>query len=140
MHKAKVKKIYLAEKIYIRKEHVEDADKLLSLYTYDNGDEWLSTIEEDEEYYIVPSNSYHKLEWEELEDDRNFVAMDNEHNFIGKLRWEQQEVADKFLARGRARSGILQAPCGCKTFTGCEIVSKNTKTFTGCETFIQTSG
>ena len=130
MHKAKVKKIYLAEKIYIRKEHVEDADKLLSLYTYDNGDEWLSTIEEDEEYYIVPSNSYHKLEWEELEDDRNFIAMDSEHNFIGKLRWEQQEVADKFLARGRARSGILQAPCGWgKTFTGCEIISKNnTKT------------
>ena len=51
-------------------------------------------------------------------------------NLQENLRWEQQEVADKFLSRGRARSGILQAPCGWgKTFTGCEIISKNnTKT------------
>ena len=130
LSKVHVKKIYLAEKIYIKKEDVADVDQLLSLYTYDNGDEWLSTISEDDEYYVVPSNSYHKLTWDKLEDDRNFVQMDNEHEFIGKLRWEQQEVADKFLSRGRARSGILQAPCGWgKTFTGCEIISKNnTKT------------
>ena len=125
MNKAHVKKIYLAEKIYIKKEDVLDEDQLLSLYTYDNGDEWLSTIEENDEYYIVPSNSYHKLEWDEIEDDRNFVQMEESHDFIGELRWEQQEVVDKFFSRGRARSGILQAPCGWgKTFTGCEIISK----------------
>ena len=60
--KAQVQKIYLAEKIYIKKKDVEDADQLLSLYTYNNGDEFFSTISEDEDYYIVPSNSYHKLE------------------------------------------------------------------------------
>ena len=56
--------------------------------------------------------------------------MESPHEFAGKLRWEQQEVVDKFFSRGRARSGILQAPCGWgKTFTGCEIISKNnTKT------------
>ena len=82
MKKAKVKKIYLAEKIYIQKDHVEDVDLLLSLYTYDNGDEFLSTIEEDDEYYIVPSNSYYKLEWDEIEDDRNFVQMNESHDFF----------------------------------------------------------
>ena len=130
MNKAKVKKIYLSDKIYIKKKDVEDVDQLLSLYTYDNGDEFLSTISEDEDYYIVPSNSYHKLEWDEIDDQRNFVQMETPHEFVGKLRWEQQEVVDKFFARGRARSGILQAPCGWgKTFTGCEIISKNnTKT------------
>ena len=130
MRKAKVKKIILAEKIYIAKEDVEDADTLLGLYTYDNGDEFLSTITEDEYHYIVPSNSYHKLEWDEIEDNRNFEQTDADLTFTGKLRWEQQEVVDKFFSRGRARSGILQAPCGWgKTFTGCEIISSNkTKT------------
>jgi superfamily II DNA or RNA helicase len=130
MKKAKVKKIVISDKIYIYKEGVEDADKLIQLYTYDNGDDFLSTISEDEEHYIVPSNSYHKLEWEEIEDQRNFQQTDSDLNFIGELRWEQSEVVDKFFSRGRARSGILQAPCGWgKTFTGCEIISRNkTKT------------
>lgn len=130
MKKAKVKKIVISDKIYIYKEGVEDADKLIQLYTYDNGDDFLSTISEDEEHYIVPSNSYHKLEWEEIEDQRNFQQTDSDLNFKGKLRWEQSEVVDKFFSRGRARSGILQAPCGWgKTFTGCEIISRNkTKT------------
>ena len=70
-------------KIYIKKKDVEDADHLLSLYTYDNGDEFLSTISEDEDYYIVPSNSYHKLEWDEIEDQRNFEQTDADLNFEG---------------------------------------------------------
>ena len=128
--KAQVQKIYLAEKIYIKKKDVEDADHLLSLYTYNNGDEFFSTISEDEDYYIVPSNSYHKLEWDEIEDHRNFEETDTDLTFTGTLRWEQKEVVDKFFKRGRARSGILQAPCGWgKTFTGCEIIARNkTKT------------
>lgn len=130
MKKAKVNKIYLSDKIYIKKTDVEDEDFLLSLYTYDNGDEFLSTISEDEDYYVVPSNSYHKLEWDEIEDHRRFEQTDADLNFIGTLRWEQKEVVDKFFKRGRARSGLLQAPCGWgKTFTGCEIISRNkTKT------------
>ena len=130
MKKAKVNKIYLSDKIYIKKKDVEDDDHLLSLYTYDNGDEFLSTISEDEDYYIVPSNSYHKLEWNEIEDHRNFEQTEADLIFTGTLRWEQKEVVDKFFKRGRARSGLLQAPCGWgKTFTGCEIISRNkTKT------------
>ena len=89
MKKAKVNKIYLSDKIYIKKKDVEDDDLLLSLYTYDNGDEFLSTISEDEDYYIVPSNSYHKLEWDEIEDHRNFEKTEADLSFTGTLRWEQ---------------------------------------------------
>src|SRR6056300_673539 len=130
MKKAKVKKIYLSDKIYIKKTDVEDEDLLISLYTYDNGDEFLSTIAEDEDYYTVPSNSYHKLEWNDIEDARKFEQTIANLNFTGTLRWEQKEVVDQFFKRGRARSGVLQAPCGWgKTFTGCEIISRNkTKT------------
>lgn len=130
MKKAKVKDIILADKLYIRKEDVEDHDTLISLYTYDNGDEFLSTIEENEKYYMVPSNSYHKLDWDSVTDNRNFEQTKQDLVFAGKLRWEQQEVVDKFFKKGRARSGLLQAPCGWgKTFTGCEIIARNnTKT------------
>ena len=130
MNKAKVREIILADRLYIKKEDVEDHDTLISLYTYNNGDEFLSTIEEDDDYYIVPSNSYHKLEWESVIDKRNFEQTDQDLFFAGKLRWEQQEVVDKFFKKGRARSGLLQAPCGWgKTFTGCEIIARNnTKT------------
>src|SRR5210317_1645338 len=97
MKKAKVKKIYLSDKIYIKKTDVEDEDLLISLYTYDNGDEFLSTIAEDEDYYTVPSNSYHKLEWNDIEDARKFEQTTANLNFTGTLRWEQKEVVDQFF-------------------------------------------
>ena len=59
--------------------------------------EFLSTISEDEDYYIITFNSYHKLEWDEIEDQRNFEQTDADLNFEGTLRWEQKEVVDKFL-------------------------------------------
>lgn len=124
--KARVGSIRLAEKIYIDKKQVEDHDLLISLYTYDNGDEFLSTIEENDEYYLVPSNSYHKLEWDELVDDRNFEQLDYQLRFDGQLRPEQQGAVDKFLTKGRARSGLLQAPCGWgKTFASCSLIASN---------------
>lgn len=123
--KIKVGTIILEDRLYIKKTEVSDHDGLIAAYTYDNVDEFLSTIEENDEFYIVPSNSYHKLEWDSVIDNRNFSVIDTDLSFIGTLRPEQQEVADKFLAKGRARSGILQAPCGWgKTFTGCEIIAK----------------
>jgi len=130
MKKAEIKKMFISDNIYIKKSDVYDADHLISLYTYNNGDEFLSTISEDEDYYIVPSNSYHKLNWEELEDDRNFENTESDLTFTGELRPEQKDTVDQFFKRGRARSGILQAPCGWgKTFTGCDMISRNnTKT------------
>ena len=126
MKKAKVKTIHISDKIYIKKDNVENHDDLISLFTYDNVDEILSTIGEDENYFIVPSNGYHKLEWEKVVDKRKYQEAKTEMTFSGELRWEQQEVVDKFFKKGRARSGIIQAPCGWgKTYTGCSIIARN---------------
>ena len=124
--KAKVKTIYISDKIYIKKEDIENPDDLLSLFTYDNGDEILTTLGESPTHVVVPSNSYHKLEWDNVVDTRKYEEAKTEMNFSGELRWEQQEVVDKFFKKGRARSGIIQAPCGWgKTYTGCNIIARN---------------
>jgi superfamily II DNA or RNA helicase len=130
MNKAHVKEILLAEKIYIKKEDVYDPDHLISLYTYDNADEFLSTIEESDTHYIVPSNSYHKLEWDSIIDNRNFTLLEHNLTFKGTLRPEQQEAVSKFFIGNRARSGLFQAPPGFgKTFAACNLIAKNnTKT------------
>ena len=124
--KAKVKTIFISDKIYIKKEDVENHDDLISLFSYDNGDEILSTLGEDDLYFVVPSNGYHKLQWQEVVDNRKYEEANTEMTFSGELRWEQQEVVDKFFQKGRARSGIIQAPCGWgKTYTGCNIIARN---------------
>lgn len=126
MTKVKVDKITIAEKIYIDKTGVEDSSDLLAAYTYNNGDEFLSTIEETEEHFIVPSNSYHKLEWKNLQDNRQFEHLDYKLEFKGTLRPEQQEAVDKFFISTRARSGLLQAKPGWgKTFAACSLVARN---------------
>jgi superfamily II DNA or RNA helicase len=126
MNKVKIKNITIAEKIYIRKEDVEDSSALLAAYTYNNGDEFLSTIEENEEYFLVPSNSYNKLEWDNLIDNRNFSHLDYSLEFKGTLRPEQQEAVNKFFINNRARSGLLQAKPGWgKTFAACSLIARN---------------
>jgi superfamily II DNA or RNA helicase len=126
MNKVKVNSIVLAEKIYISKEGLEDSSSLLASYTYNNGDEFLSTIEETEDYFLVPSNSYHKLEWNSLVDARNFTHLDYALTFKGLLRPEQQEAVNKFFIGDRARSGLLQAKPGWgKTFAACSLIARN---------------
>ena len=128
--KIHVKHIEIASKIRIAKSDVESENDLLTAYSYHVGDEILSTMEEDDEYFYVPSNSYSKLSWDTIEDHRNFEVLPYQLTHDAALREEQQEVIDKFTARGRARSGIIKAPCGWgKTFTGCSLIAKNnTKT------------
>lgn len=126
MSKIKVKNITIAEKIYIRKEDVENSSALLAAYTYNNGDEFLSTIEESDEYFLVPSNSYNKLEWDNLVDNRNFSHLEYSLEFKGTLRPEQQEAVNKFFINNRARSGLLQAKPGWgKTFAACSLIARN---------------
>lgn len=130
MTKIKVKKIVIAERIYIRKKDVYDSQELLSAYTYHNGDELLSTIDETDDYYLVPSNSYYKLEFDELEDCRNYTKLPYSLNFNGELRPEQAEAVQKLFIADRARSGLLQAKPGWgKTFAACALIANNsTKT------------
>jgi superfamily II DNA or RNA helicase len=126
MNKVKVGAITIAEKIYIDKKGLDDSSDLLAAYTYNNGDEFLSTIEETEDCFIVPSNSYHKLEWSSLVDNRNFSHLDYKLEFNGLLRIEQQEAVNKFFIGERARSGLLQAKPGWgKTFAACNLIARN---------------
>lgn len=130
MNKAKVKTITIADRIYIKKSDIDNYEELANLYTYFNGEEHLSSIVEYDEYITIPSNGYNKLVWEELDDLRNFEKLDYDLYFTGSLRPEQQDVVDAFTKRGRARSGVIKAPCGFgKTFTSCAIIAENnTKT------------
>ena len=127
--KASVGKIVISDKIYIKKDEVHDVDTLLSLFTYDNGDEILQTWDETDTHFILPSNSFGKLDYKEVVDKRTYKEASQKLAFAGKLRWEQKEVVDKFHTKGRARSGIIQAPCGWgKTFTGVDIIARNNVT------------
>lgn len=130
MAKVNVKKITISDKIYIEKQDIEDLNELQSAYTYYNGEEFITTLEENDTHYAVPSNSYHKLNFEEVVDNRIFKYLDYQLDFTGTLRPEQQAVVNQFMTRGRARSGIIQAPCGFgKTFTSCALIAgNNTKT------------
>ncbi len=126
MNKVKVKKIVIAEKIYIKKTDVEAVGDLVAAYSFDNGDEILSTLEESDTHFLVPSNSYYKLEWDELEDNRQFIKLDKPINFNGTLRPEQKEAVDKFFINDRARSGLLQAKPGWgKTYAACNLIARN---------------
>ena len=129
MRQAKVGQIVLSDKIYIKKDQVYDEDSLVSLFTYDTGDDILQTYDETDTHFIVPSNSFGKLKYESYLDNRVYKKAKQDLNFAGELRWEQKEVVDKFHSKGRARSGIVQAPCGWgKTFTGVDIIARNNVT------------
>jgi len=130
MNKVKVKSIIIAEKIYIKKEDIESVSDLVAAYSFNNGTEFLSTLEETETHFLVPSNSYYKLEWDEITDLRNFETLPYKIEFSGALRPEQQVAIDKFFHNGRARSGLLQAKPGWgKTFAACNLIARNnTKT------------
>lgn len=130
MNKAIVKNIRIADKLYIDKEGIQDVDYLISLFTYTHELETFTDIQEEEDYFTVPSNAYWKLEWETLIDERNFTPLDYILEFSGTLRPEQQDAADQLIKDDRARSGILQAKCSWgKTFTASSLIAtNNTKT------------
>ena len=127
---AVVTKVVIRDRIYIEKKDIEDIEYLKSIYTYFNGEEYLTTYEETENQILLPSNGFFKLKWDKLIDSRNFEKLPYQLPFSGTLREEQEEVVDKFTAKGRAISGVIQAPCGFgKTYTSCSLIAKNnTKT------------
>ena len=123
----KANKIYLNERLMVRKVDVDDGE-LRSHFTYDLGDSVYENFIETDDAFYVPSNSFHKFKYGSYEDNRVSKPA-NIAPFAGKLRWEQQEVVNKFFAKPQARSGIIQAPCGWgKTYTGCSVISRNKMT------------
>ena len=129
MKKAHVKKILLKDKIYIRKEDIdEDNLSILKQNTHYlvADDEIFTTFDEDDNFYTIPANAYNKLTWDGLEDARHFKRLENSLEFLGKLRPEQQDVLDTFIGerKDRIRSGILQGKCGFgKTYVACSFNS-----------------
>lgn len=131
MNKIKVKSATIADKIYIKTDDVTNISQLEAAYTYGLGEIFHSTIEYDSErkLFSVPSNSYHKLDIEHVEDLRNFDDLPYKLEFTGKLRPEQKEVVDKFFNIGdRVRSGLIHAACSWgKSYATCGLIARANK-------------
>lgn len=127
MKKTKVKHIRIRDKIYVNIADIEDIDALKTLFTYFNGEDYIANYEETDTQILLPSNSYYKLEWDTITDERNYSKLEYKIKFEGGLRSEQQEAVDKlFLEDDRARSGLLQAKPGWgKTFAACNLIARN---------------
>jgi superfamily II DNA or RNA helicase len=126
----KIKHATITDKIYIKKEDIEDTVQFERLFTYVDDKELYYTYQynTDTNTYSVPSNSHHKLEIETYEDLRNFSDTDLDLKFKGTLRPEQQQMADRFFTSGRIRSGVFQAPCGWgKTYVGANLIARSKK-------------
>ena len=102
MRQAKVGKISISDKIYIKKDQVYDEDTLASLFTYDTGEDILQTYDETDTHFILPSNSFGKLSYDSVSDKRTYITAKSKLSFAGKLRWEQKEVVDKFFVKFHA--------------------------------------
>ena len=123
------KKITISDKIYIQKGDIDEANltRLGDACTYRIKDNRMfQTIDEKPGFYTIPANAYHKLEFDEVVDNRVYKLLKHKLEFRGKLRPEQQEVLDEFTGlKGRARSGIIQAVCGFgKTYTACALIAQ----------------
>lgn len=130
MKKTHVKHLKISDKIYISKEDIVDINELESLFTYYNGEEFISTFSEKDDIITLPSNGYFKLSWDTVEDNRQYEKLPYNIKYSGNLRSEQQEAVDKLFRDNDARSGLLQAKPGFgKTYTLCNLIARNqTKT------------
>lgn len=128
----KIKKAVIADKIYFHRDDILDVtlqDLKYVLFNYTIPDGFYSTLEYDEETGIcsVPSGSWHKLDIQELADNRAVTEKQN-WSFRGSLRVEQQTVADKMLQNGKLYSGLIKADCGWgKTFLGTYLIGNYKK-------------
>jgi superfamily II DNA or RNA helicase len=123
MPKIKVKEITLADKIYIKEP--ESLFELRKAFEYSVRGEKFSTLEEHEDYFTIPSNAYHKLEWESLVDNRAYKVLPKELTFMGTLRPNQVKVVNEVTVDNRPRSAIIEAPCSFgKTFVGCYLLAQ----------------
>lgn len=125
----KIKKAIVNEKLIIHKDDIEDISDFEALYTYFYGDEFFSSIETIDDFYLVPSNSGFKLNIESLEDQRVKLDIEPPLEFKGSLRPEQLAAIRPFFPNGIGQrglnSGLLQAPCGWgKTFAACNLIAE----------------
>lgn len=127
-----VKHATISDKIYFHKDDLIDADLdtlRYVLFSYNLGDRFYSTLEINNETgeCSIPSGAWHKLNIENLTDNR-YVSAKHNWSFNGTLRPNQSEVVDKLLTQDKLYSGLIQAPCGWgKTFAGTYIIGNYQK-------------
>lgn len=130
--KFSLKNATISDKIYFTEEDLEkDIDDVFyDFFHYTVGDEFTTTWNKSEETGIisVPSGAFYKIDFQKLKDERPLFDRRNSWKFKGKLKSEQQQVADRFYKQQRLYNGLIKAPCGWgKTYLGCYLVASNAK-------------
>ena len=122
MSKLNIAYAIISNQIFIKKSDIEDVALFETIYTYPLKEEIFHSFIYDEasDMYAVPANSYHKLNIKKYDDLRVYSPYNQHYDFMAKLRYQQQNVADKFFQqKDRIRSGLYQAKCGwgkCKPY------------------------
>lgn len=127
-----LKNATISDKIYFKKEDLDQEvdDIFYDHFHYKIGDEFTTTFtypEEGEELHSIPSGAFYKIDFKKIVDERPLFKR-REWTFKGKLKTEQQQVANKIYKDERLYNGLIKAPCGWgKTFLGCYLIANNAK-------------
>lgn len=120
-----VPKITLYDKIQISKQYISEID-LKSKFSYRLDEEFVSSIEEDNDFWYIGSGCLDRITADEIVDNRINVKLPEKIQFKATLHAAQQRTLDKFLVRGNYVSGILKAKCGWgKSFWGVKLVAES---------------
>ena len=127
-----LKNAKISDKIYFSQEDLEkdEDDIFYDFFHYKIGDEFATTWQKDEESGVIsiPSGCFYKIDFKNIEDNRPLFDRRNSWKFKGKLKLEQQQVADRFFKSERLYNGLIKAPCGWgKTYLGCYLIANNAK-------------
>lgn len=130
-NKFTLKNATIADKIYFKEEdlYTSASDIFYEYFNYKVGEDFFSTWYQDSETNTisVPSGSFFKINFENLIDNRPIFNNQN-WSFKGKLKEEQQKVADRLYQNNKLYSGLVKAPCGWgKSFLGAYLIAKNSK-------------
>jgi DNA or RNA helicases of superfamily II len=126
--KFNLKNATISDKIYFKQQdlYTKPSDVFYEYFNYKVGDEFVTTWSEEPDSGIisVPSGCFYKINFENLIDERP-VFDKRDWIFKGKLKQEQQQVADKLYQNNKLYSGLVKAPCGWgKSFLGAYLIAK----------------
>jgi superfamily II DNA or RNA helicase len=130
-NKFKLQNATISDKIYFKEKDLYSSasDVFYEHFNYKVGDEFVTTWsqEQDSDLISIPSGAFFKINFENLIDERpTFDKRD--WTFNGKLKEEQQQVADKLYQNNKLYSGLVKAPCGWgKSFLGAYLIAQNAK-------------
>tara|TARA_Y100000034_G_scaffold136800_2_gene215907 strand:+ start:4122 stop:6506 length:2385 start_codon:yes stop_codon:yes gene_type:complete len=120
-----ISKASVRDKLYFNAKDC-NLEEITENFSYSYGLETFTTLQKiDENKYALPANTIHKLDIENLEDNRVWEKLDYELEYVGTPYPEQRDSIDKFIQGRSIKSGILQARCGWgKSFTASYLISQ----------------